>query len=212
MIINLLKDNSVLENFHVAQAFKTMLQNEENNILSELTLQEFRIVRRRIIECIVATDMVNHNKHLNILKSKIEILNIENGNNVNKLIVPEDENKTFDNQQLILNSLVHLSDLSNPYKPKKISLQWTDLVFKEFFNQGDLEKKSSLPVSLLCDRETTNVSKSQIGFINFVVKPLFNCVMSLAPEIKPYQENLDSNLKYHEEQVASANSNIDKKN
>ena len=36
--------------------------------------------------------------------------------------------------------LIHSADISNPAKPSKISQQWTDKVYKEFFRQGDLEK------------------------------------------------------------------------
>lgn len=36
-------------------------------------------------------------------------------------------------------------------------------VLQEFFNQGDLEKKAGLPVSMLMDRNTTNIAKMQIG-------------------------------------------------
>ena len=43
-----------------------------------------------------------------------------------------------------------------------------DLVFLEFFNQGDLEKKKNLNISLVWDRDNTNINKAQIGFINFL--------------------------------------------
>jgi len=46
-------------------------------------------------------------------------------------------------------------------------------VSEEFCQQGDEEKKLGLPVSPLCDRETLNVAKSQVGFFNFLVLPLF---------------------------------------
>jgi hypothetical protein len=38
-----------------------------------------------------------------------------------------------------------------------------------------------LEVSPMCDRLTTRVSKSQIGFIEFVVLPLFNAFSMVAP-------------------------------
>lgn len=51
--------------------------------------------------------------------------------------------------------------------------KWTYLLFDEFFDQGDLEKEKGLPISMLCDRDNTNVAQSQPGFIGFVVMPLF---------------------------------------
>ena len=46
----------------------------------------------------------------------------------------------------------------NPFLDK-ISYEWTKRVYGEFFIQGDLEKKQGLPISMFCDRETTNINK-----------------------------------------------------
>ena len=40
-----------------------------------------------------------------------------------------------------------------------------------------------LEITMLCDRKTTNVSKSQIGFIQFVVAPYFDAMTVLMPEM-----------------------------
>ena len=49
-------DISVLENFHIAQTFK-LLSIDEYNILKNFKPEEYRILRRRMIEGILATDM-----------------------------------------------------------------------------------------------------------------------------------------------------------
>jgi len=54
-------------------------------------------------------------------------------------------------------------------------------LFEEFFQQGDLEKDQGLQISMLCDRETTNVALSQPGFIGFVSLPLFNNLANIMP-------------------------------
>lgn len=46
----------------------------------------------------------------------------------------------------------------------------TEGVLEEFFRQGDLEASMGLPYSPLCDRHTTHVAESQIGFIDFIVE------------------------------------------
>lgn len=38
-----------------------------------------------------------------------------------------------------------------------------------------------IPVSMLMDRYTTNIAKSQIGFINFIVKPMLDLAIQLLP-------------------------------
>lgn len=58
--------------------------------------------------------------------------------------------------------LVHCSDLSNPAKPLELYKQWTERITEEFFRQGDLERENGLEVSPMCDRNNSNVEKSQV--------------------------------------------------
>ena len=106
---------------------------------------------------------------------------------------------------------LHTADISNPAKPGKISDAWTDRVYGEFFIQGDLEKKMGLPVSLLCDRETTNINKAMIGFINFVVMPTIDIIVDLIPEVSQYGINIRNNLKKYEANVAAEKEKEEKK-
>jgi hypothetical protein len=56
-----------------------------------------------------------------------------------------------------------------------------------------------IPVSQLCDRYTTNKSKSQIGFIDFVVAPLFVLLKDVLPGIDV--SNMDRNKERWKEKV-----------
>ena len=69
-----------------------------------------------------------------------------------------------------------------------------ELVMKEFFLQGDVEKKEGLPISPLCDRDTTSIPGSQIGFMSFVVLPSFELFHNIFPEVEPYLNQLKKNL------------------
>ena len=40
-------------------------------------------------------------------------------------------------------------------------------------HQGDEEKKLGLPISPLCDRVTTNIPESQVGFITYITTPAY---------------------------------------
>lgn len=200
-------DISVLENYHSAQTFK-LLSKPEYDIFINFKIEEYRIIRRRIIEGILSTDMANHQKVLLNAKGKIEKFNIKEGKNF-ELIFKVDTDKLFDEQQNILNLCLHCADVSNPAKPSQISKQWTTRVYDEFFKQGDLEKENGLPVSLLCDRKTTNINKAMIGFINFVVVPSFDLLTVLIPEVSFYSENIRINKNYYEmeSKASEANSN-----
>jgi hypothetical protein len=193
-------DISVLENFHIASTFK-LLKDDKVNILKNFKPEEYRITRRRMIDGIIATDMANHQKVLSATKAKIETYQIHSGQNFVNIFDVETA-KLFDAQQCILNMALHTADISNPAKPEKISDAWTDRVYGEFFIQGDLEKKMGLPISLLCDRETTNINKAMIGFINFVVMPTIDIFVDLVPEVSQYGINIRNNLKKYEANVA----------
>jgi hypothetical protein len=189
-------DISVLENYHIANTFK-ILKNEKYNILKNFKPEEFRILRRRIIDGILATDMANHQKVIGEIKKKVDSYSITNGINFTNIFAVE-TSKLFDVQQSMLNMCLHTADISNPAKPEEISNKWTYRVYEEFFRQGELEKKLGLSVSLLCDRDTTNVNKAMIGFINFIVMPTIDLLVNCIPEVVQYSINIKNILKKHE--------------
>jgi len=115
---------------------------------------------------------------------------------VDKENIQNQKNQKFELQQDLLNFLVHSSDVSNPTKDLPVYSIWTKLVMQEFFNQGTLEQTENLPVSYLCDRNTTNVPKSQVGFIKFIVAPLFKTISFYLPSINFYEKNVMKNLDY----------------
>ncbi len=142
--------------------------------------------------------MASHYKHLSALKGKLETFEITNGKNIEKFIAADSSTKNNENQQLILDNCIHICDISNPAKKANVYDKWVELVFEEFFNQGDKERAANVPLSLLCDRSTTNITKAQIGFINFIVKPYFETFVDLVPEIQTYLDNIEGNLKRYE--------------
>jgi hypothetical protein len=149
--------------------------------------------------------MATHAKKLGELNMKFSSLEISNGQNVDKMIlsetIPENINKNNETKQLILSECVHTADLSNPAKMNSVFVEWTKLVYQEFFTQGDTERNNKVNITMLCDRNTTNIHKSQIGFINFVVMKQFDEMLKLIPEIQTYKDNIIMNLKYSEREL-----------
>ena len=45
------------------------------------------------------------------------------------------------------------------------------------------------------DRETTNIAQSQIGFINFIIKPGFDIVHMLLPQTQRLMQGIEENKK-----------------
>lgn len=186
-------DQSVLENYHVSEAFKIIHTQPEANIFSELSREEYKVIRKRIIDCVLATDMTLHNKEYSYMKLKCEACNITDGKNTQKIFENLDNMGIFSTQQEILNTLIHTADISNPTKPLKIYEKWVHLVMDEFWQQGDKEKEMSLPISFLCDRVTTKVPASQIGFMDGIVYPLVQIVVAYLPGMNFMIENINTN-------------------
>ena len=113
---------------------------------------------------IIATDMANHNQGFTEFKQLMEKHEISSKNgvtqNLDKLIDSSDENTLFNSQQKVLEVCIRGADLSTQTRTFKTAKQWSLMLFEEFFHQGDLEAKQSLPISFLCDRTQVHVSQS----------------------------------------------------
>ena len=101
-----------------------------------------------------------------------------------------------------MDTLIHAADISNPVKPFKIYAELTERILKEYWNQGDHEREKGLPVSYLMDRYTVNTSKSQVGFINIIVQPLYEVIKCFLPDIGVCITALEENKNIWNEKVA----------
>jgi cAMP-specific phosphodiesterase 4 len=154
-------------------------------------------MRKRIVECVLATDMTLHAKEFQYMKIKLTTFNISAGKNVEKIFENSDKIGIFNTQQEFLNTLIHAADISNPTKPLEIYKVWVDLILEEFWQQGDKEKEKGLPVSFLCDRATVKIPHSQVGFIDGIVLPLVQVVSDFFPELKFLEDNANMNRIYY---------------
>ena len=157
-------DISVLENFHCSKTFK-LLQNNDINIFSKFSKENFLLIRKKMIGEILSTDLSLHFKIIDDFKE-----------------YKKNKDKKLEQNQL--NFITHISDLSHNYRKFDISLKWVELLMNEFWNQGDKEKELGLPVSFLCDRDNVNVPKSQVGFINTF---LINTIQELVEVNKNFE-------------------------
>ncbi|NWY74478.1 PDE1C phosphodiesterase, partial [Erithacus rubecula] len=160
----LYNDRSVLENHHVSAAYRLLQDDEEMNILSNLSKDDWREFRALVIEMVLATDMSCHFQQIKAMK--------------NALQQPEGIDKPK-----ALSLLLHTADISHPAKAWDLHHRWTMSLLEEFFRQGDKEAELGLPFSPLCDRKSTMVAQSQIGFIDFIVEPTFTVLSDMTEKI-----------------------------
>ena len=190
-------DISVLENYHVSEAFNIILKKPENNIFDQISEDDFKLCRKNIIECVLGTDMTLHNKKYLAFKRRLQTENIKKGENINNLFKNLDPINSYNLKLEFLSFIIHAADISNPTKPLEIYKEWAQRCVDEFFKQGDLEKKLGMPISFNCDRNTVSLSQSQLGFIDVIVSPLFTVLNEYFPQLSFTLDNIKTNYNYY---------------
>ncbi|CAJ0595870.1 unnamed protein product [Cylicocyclus nassatus] len=157
----LYNDHSVLENHHVALAFQLTLQQNNNvNIFSNLSREEFTSMRHAMVEMVLATDISRHFEYL------------VKFNKMNVVDVPDDAREG--NSMTICNMLVKCADISNPTREWSLCQKWAYRIVEEYFDQTKEEREKGLPVTMeVFDRKTCNVPLTQCGFIDMFVREAF---------------------------------------
>jgi calcium/calmodulin-dependent 3',5'-cyclic nucleotide phosphodiesterase len=185
----LYNDRSILENYHISETFK-VLADSRYNIFSKMSKNEMKLIRKRIIDLIIATDMSFHTKIYTSVKLKCEIQMSEK---IEMTFNFDSPSAKFDTQQEILNYTLHAADLSHNVKSFEITQSWTNMLMNEFWEQGDIEKREGLPVSFNCDRLDTNVPKGQMGFLNGIIIPTFQLLAFMFPKVEYLVDNAKNN-------------------
>jgi hypothetical protein len=88
---------------------------------------------------------------------------------------------------------IKCADISNPVKPSHLCNHWASRVMEEFYRQGDEERRIGMPVSAFMDRQKPAEAKCQLGFIDFIVGPLFEVWVSFLPAMAHTIEILEQN-------------------
>ncbi|CAH8616333.1 unnamed protein product [Schistosoma intercalatum] len=183
-------DASVLENHHLYMAFK-ILTEKDCDIFANLGGKKRQTLRRMVIELVLATDMSKHMSLLADLRTMVETKKVSGSGMLNL--------DNYADRIQILQNMIHCADLSNPAKPLRLYRKWTGRLIEEFFRQGDKERKLSLEISPMCDRESVEVEKSQVSFIDFVCHPLWETWCDLVhPCAQLILDTLEDNRDWYE--------------
>ena len=150
-------DISVLEMMHASILFK-IASKPESNLFNSLSTENYVLVRKSIIDMILATDMAKHFDLISYIRTKYN------------------ENSDFGSRETradLFKICIKAADVGHAGKCIELHERWCMLIIEEFFIQGDLEKEKGIPISMYCDRSKTNIAKSQAGFIKNIVLSLF---------------------------------------
>ncbi|XP_078719307.1 cGMP-dependent 3',5'-cyclic phosphodiesterase [Lampetra fluviatilis] len=173
-------EGSVMERHHFAQAI-AIINSAGCNILENLSRKEYQRMLDLMRDIILATDLAHH---LRIFKDLRKIAdagyNPDNGHQ----------------HSLLLCLLMTSCDLSDQTKGWKTTRKIAELIYKEFFSQGDLEKAMGNRPSEMMDREKAYIPELQISFMEHIAMPLFKLLKDMLPGAAELYERVAANKEH----------------
>lgn len=169
-------EGSINERHHLSQAI-CILNDPESKILDSLSTEQFMESIDYLRELILATDLANHFRIFKDLK-KLTSDNIK------------------DNQRMLLSLLITCCDLNDQIKTWATVYRVAELVYTEFFTQGDLERQMGKSPNLMYDRKKANVPALQIEFLDTVVTPTYEIFVHIFPETSPFIQTISENREH----------------
>lgn len=184
----LYNDISVLENHHCALAFE-IFNSPKSNVFEEVPKVLRKSIRKSIIEMILSTDMSTHFVLIDQLNDCVGrvFVPLSTANAINNVVLHDKD------RSIMLRSILHAADISNPSKAWDIAKKWSDLVIEEFYNQGDLEKEESLPLSMNTDRSESFQDEISLNFNDYMVAPFFLSLLKALPKLEKAVRVLEAN-------------------
>lgn len=182
-------DQSCLENMHCNKSF-VILNTEGCRIAEYLSKADYQRFRKNMVLAILSTDLQVHFDKL--VEFKVHL--------GEKRDISDDKFRT-----LAIQMCLKCADIGHGARKLDIHMKWSALIIKEFFKQGLLEKEHGIPITPLCDIENCIISKSQVGFLEVLVKPLFQVWEEFVEqnneedselEVKICLQNINENIEF----------------
>ncbi|GFH21001.1 3'5'-cyclic nucleotide phosphodiesterase [Haematococcus lacustris] len=203
-------DRSPMENHHLAAAW-SLLRVPQLNFLQALPQPAWDRLRKLVIELVLGTDKAGGVLGLHTIGPSTASSDSPqdphpvvgsscNSHSERKVLQPLSEQDKLISLQMALKC----SDLGHLAAPLPVHLAWVSRLEAEFFLQGDVERADGLPLSPLCDRTKQGITKSQVGFFDFVALPLFNNFAARFTAAKPLLAGVMRNYRHWQAQAAAA--------
>ncbi|XP_040902021.1 cGMP-dependent 3',5'-cyclic phosphodiesterase isoform X1 [Toxotes jaculatrix] len=170
-------EGSVMERHHFAQAI-AILNTQGCNIFEKFSRKDYQRMLDLMRDIILATDLAHH---LRIFKDLQKIA--DNGYNP----------KSRTHRSMLLCLLMTSCDLSDQTKGWKTTRKIAELIYKEFFSQGDLEKAMGNRPSEMMDREKAYIPELQISFMEHIAMPIYKLLSELFPGATELYERVAAN-------------------
>lgn len=150
----------------------------EANVLVDI-INRFVEFRKTVVLSVLKTDMTYH----------FDILQL--------FIAQKDKKEELNANQKIdfIGGFLHLADISNPTRPNQVAIKWAKMHTEEQYIIGDKRRDLGLPLLINMERDQNKIEKNQMGFMDFVVKPIIKEVNGLL-DMSQQLENLNYNYQY----------------
>ena len=173
-----LYSTSTLENHHFDQAL-LILNGEGQNLLNGLNQSEYSTAIGMLKSAILATDLKLHLAQRGAFRELVASGNFDTNDS--------------DHRNQLRSAIMTAADLSSAVKPFGGQQRVAELVYVEFFEQGDRERAMGTDESelmeLLDRRKLPELPKMQLSFLNFMCVPVFT---SLAVAFACFQPLVDA--------------------
>ena len=170
---------STLERHHFDMCL-LILSTEGNNILVNLGVNDYRSIITIMENAILATDISVYLKTRSTYHDLVAEHKFDWDNT--------------DHRTLLCSMLMTSSDLSSILRPWEIQQRVAETVYTEFHQQGDEEREMGHKPGELHDKNNAQkLPKMQLGFIDFICKPIYVSLALQFPEIQEYVDALMTN-------------------
>ncbi|XP_023202061.1 cGMP-specific 3',5'-cyclic phosphodiesterase isoform X3 [Xiphophorus maculatus] len=172
---------------NTAQCMFALLKSgrlQGNQILSGLSLAEYKTTLKMIEQAILATDLALY------MKRREEFFELTKNNQ----FVWEDDH----HRDLLRSMLMTACDISAITKPWPVQKRIAELVATEFFEQGDKERRelNIEPIDLMNREKRDKIPSMQVSFIDAICVQLYETLAGLSEHCCPLLEGCQKNRQH----------------
>ncbi|XP_034186192.1 dual 3',5'-cyclic-AMP and -GMP phosphodiesterase 11 isoform X3 [Osmia lignaria lignaria] len=185
-----LYSTSTMEHHHFDQCLM-ILSSQGNQILSNLSPEEYSRVVKVLEEAILSTDLAVY------FRKRGAFLSLARGGDYNWAY--------SDHRELLRGMLMTVCDLAAITKPWDVEKRVAELVSSEFFEQGDIERRTLniTPIDIMNREKEDQLPIMQVGFIDSICLPIYEAFALLSDKLEPLVEGVRKN-KQHWLEVAES--------
>ncbi|OAD56279.1 Dual 3',5'-cyclic-AMP and -GMP phosphodiesterase 11, partial [Eufriesea mexicana] len=190
-----LYSTSTMEHHHFDQCLM-ILSSQGNQLLSNLSPEEYSRVVKVLEEAILSTDLAVY------FRKRGAFLSLAQGGSYNWAY--------SDHRELLRGMLMTVCDLAAITKPWDVEKRVAELVSSEFFEQGDIERRTLniTPIDIMNREKEDQLPMMQVGFIDSICLPIYEAFALLSDKLEPLVEGVRKN-KQHWLEIAESRCKTD---